>query len=216
MSTKQKPKWPWTFGSSFPYLKDENFQKIANVLHVSKSKITKEIRSQIQDAIREYASNKNFLEGPSETQVKSKLSLVRDKTKDLLDCLNLLDDITMQKLASTKAFPKAEIYDPTTIKTIDKIHLAAKEALEKLNRVKKGRRKTKTALVGFVIDLKPIFEEITSLKASITNNPYKDKDNYQGPFYDFIHTCLEIVNEAEIWSNSSLGQQIKKGLHLTK
>lgn len=213
MPAEQKPKWPWTFGSSFPYLKDEDFKKIATVLHVSKSKITKEIRSQIQDAIRGYASNKNFFDGPSEKQVKSALSLVRDRAKDLLDCLNRIDDITMQRLASTKAFPKAEIYEPNTIKTINKIHLAAKEALEGF-KVKKGRRKTKTALVGFVIDLKPIFKEITGLKASITTDPVTN--NYQGPFYDFIHACLEIVNEAEIWGNSSLGQQIKKGLHLTE
>lgn len=172
MATKHKPKrnWGWVGGSSFPYLTDEHFQKIANVLHVSK--ITKKSRSQLQEAIREYFSNKDFMsETPKPGEVKAALLEIRDKAKALKDCIEQLDAISMQKLALKSVFPTAEIYDLRNGESdIHKVYLAAEEALGRLEKDKGGRQFANLALKCFIRDLFPVYVGLTGKKPGV---PYK-------------------------------------------
>lgn len=217
MSKKHKPKRGWEPSGfySFPYLSEENFAHIAEVLHAPE--IPEDLRSQLQDAVRDYLSDKNYLgDIPRSAEVRAALVEVRDKAHALDECLKELDDVSLYALERTKAYtnvrPKDTVEDHR--QHIRRVFSAAKEALEVLGQDKGGRPKQKAALRNFIGDLKVVFEQVTGSKATVTWNEHKNR--YAGSFFDFVHSCLQIVDPEEIYSNSSLGQQIKQALALAK
>lgn len=115
MPRRHKPKWGWNESGfySFRYLSDEDYQQIAKVLGIPK--IPKEIRSELQNAIRDYFLDKDYItEIPRPGEVKAALLVLQrkakkvincpkehersQKAKELMDCLKNLDNKTQQLL----------------------------------------------------------------------------------------------------------------------
>lgn len=219
MPKKHKPKWGWRDNEPyrFHYFSDEDSKEIAKVLDVLE--ISKAVRSQLQNITRNYFINRQFIPGrPRLAEVIAAVQVIHDQSKALKNSLERLDSVTKNLLLSSN--PNLEFFDlPDGQSDIHKIFSAAEEVLKTLSQEKDkgGRPATKDALQLLIIGLKGIFEETTGSKASITFDPYKDKEEYQGFFYDFVYTFLKIIDaEEERGSNNSLGQQIKKSLKLAK
>jgi hypothetical protein len=207
MARKQTPQWKKGWGGfyTFPYLKDEDFQELEEVLG---SKIDKEIRSRLQGMVRDFASDKHFFEDrPRLAQVRAALKSVRDKPESYHDISENLDAESAYEL-------ERRLGNASEPKNVDEIKMAAEDALEDLNIDKGGRPKKKAALRTLIIDLSVVFKEITGRNAGITWHQYRER--YEGLFYDFISKFLDIVDKDEIWSNSSLGQQIQSALKSAK
>jgi hypothetical protein len=207
-SKRHKAKWDWDGGGlySFPYLTENDFKKIVKVLHISK--INEENRSRIQEAVRHYFVDKDYFSNiPRSAKVKAALLEVRTRTKKLIDCLEALDPVCLEKLARTSVFPKVEIYDLVDGQSdCYKIHSATEEALGTLEIDRGGPHRTKDALRNFICGLAFIFEELMKTEVTLAWNEYKEI--YQGEFYDFVQGCLEIIDPDAITSNISLGKQI--------
>jgi hypothetical protein len=207
-------------------LSEEDFQKLADVLRVPE--ITPQARSQLYDAIRNYHANAALIpQIPREAEVKAALVLVRDRTKELIDCLENLDDksqqflseagyrvgglwdknknvqalieqITKEVLNKWGAKDKDENEDLFRKPDIYKLLSAAEKAVEMVKKDKGGRPKEKAALRQFIDDLIPIFEEITKRKATIYWDP--SKSMHRSRFYDFTHKCLSIIHQKDLLS----------------
>ena len=207
MARKQTPQWGKGRGGfySFPYLKDEDFQKLEEVLG---SKIDKGIRSRMQGMVRDFASNKHFSEDrPRLAQVRAALKSVRDQPESYSDISEKLDAESAYEL-------ERRLENASEPKSVDEIRLAAENALEDLKIDRGGRPKKKAALRALINDLKVVFKEITGRESGITWHAYREK--YEGSFFDFISKFLEITDPEEIRSNSSLGHQIQIALKSAK
>ena len=213
MTRKQRPAWDKGWGGpySFQYLSDKDLKNLSEALDVAK--IGRKTRVLMEEMVRDFASNKHCAETkPRLAQVKPALEVVRDRAKSFFESLERLDSVSSWELSirlgeDLSALPNAET-------NAQKIYGAAKNALKELEKDKGGRPRTKVPLRTLILDLKNVFEEKTGKKAALTWNPHKEK--YEGHFYNVVSAFLEIVDPGEIWSNSSLGQQIKQALKLSR
>ena len=200
-----------------PY-KESDFSELANILKVAK--LEKDLRSQLEVAAHDYFIDKNrWSNMPRSSNIKAALMEIQDKTKSLIVILERIDNKTLDKLAMTSFPDNLDDYNflsdlQWNKKTdIHKVYSAAQKALSELDKDKGGPQKSKAPLRNFIHSLQTIYEGMTGLKASISWHPVDEQ--YQGKFFNFVYGCLEIINPSEIWSNSSLGQQIKQVLKST-
>lgn len=213
MSKKRKPRLGWEPSGfySFPYLSKEDYQSIAETLHIAE--MPEDVRSELQEAVREYLADKNHRANiPSKSEVRAALFELNKKVNDLEAHLEQLDGASSDALQSTKVFAAVDV-DNSIVCLISRLHRigsASLEVLSKLGQDKGGRPKHKVALRGFVSELRGIFEKATGSRATITWHEHRNE--YGGLFFDFVHRCLEIADPDEIYSNSSIGQQIKQAL----
>jgi len=208
--------------SAFVKYKDDRFKKLAGILGLSE--MPNKVLEALEEAIEQYLIDKDVIQqAPRLSEVKAALTKIHNKSKKLdkieplIEILKQIDDRTLDKLAMTSFPDNLDFLDHPWEKDPDihiRVYSASKEALNELEPDKGGRRKEKTALRNFIYRLQIIYEKITGSKATITWHPVNEK--FQGIFFDFVYGCLELINPSEVWSNSSLGQQIKKVLKSTK
>jgi hypothetical protein len=200
----------------FPYLDDEEFNKVGKTLKAIK--IKEETKAQLQDSIRKYFTYKDWHDNtPRNAKIRTELINLRDKSQALIDCLKELSEKSINLLIDYNPFlfPQAELFDTVdNISEFKKIFDAIQVVLEKLEPDTGGPVKTKLPLRIFIINLKGIFEEVTGKGATITWSEINQ--NYQGHFFRFVEELLEIIAPEEIWSNASLGKQIERALRTTK
>ncbi|MEW5949852.1 MAG: hypothetical protein AB1711_10650 [Thermodesulfobacteriota bacterium] len=96
---------------------------------------------------------------------------------------------------------------------IHRLNDALDDALSTLKPDKGGRNPT-PAVKETIIMLADFFEKVTDRQAGYTQNTYTR--NYEGPFFNFVRTFLEIVTPDAFHSNTSLGKQIIASLNLRK
>jgi hypothetical protein len=207
MVRKQKPQWGKGWGGpyAFPYLKDEDYQALEEVLG---SKIDKEIRSRMQGMVRDFTSDKHsFKDRPRLAQVRAALVRVRDQPEPYPDILDKLDSKSSYEL-------ELRLGNASEPKSVDEVRLAAENALEDLKIDRGGRPRERAALRAFIRDLIIVFQKITGREAGITWHEHREK--YEGTFFEFVLKLLVIIDPEEIPTNSSLGQQIKSALKSTK
>jgi hypothetical protein len=78
-------------------LSEEDFQELAGVLRTSN--FPDPARSQFQEAVRDYLQNIDFMSYiPRNAKVKAALVVIRNKAKELIDCLEKLDEKSQQIL----------------------------------------------------------------------------------------------------------------------
>ena len=183
------------------------------------TKLSKRVCEHLQVAVNDYTAEKNFRpDTPRPGEVKAALEEIQEKSKALISCLDTVDSMSLQRLQVAALKTKAigdllfdpRVHDTQGLAIVQQIHAAAKEALIGLKPDKGGPRRRKGPLLSLVMDLSQIFKKVTGSRAAITWDEYNDQ--YQGRFYDFVWTCLQIIDPDEVQSNSSLGQHIKRAL----
>ena len=218
MSKKAKPKWGWYdagFYSPFPF-SDDNFDKIKKKMP-NVDGLTEDIRSQLQEAAIKYCiESDRILKNPPPrlSEVRAALTEIHGKTETLIECLKQIDTISLGQLYG-EAFPdNLELLKRIENKSSDihKLHSIAQETLNRLKQDRGGRPIIKQPLRGLICHLICIYESSTGTNATLSLDQYEEK--YKGKFYEFTHTVIEIIDPEEIWSNSSLGQQIKAAIKL--
>ena len=133
------------------------------------------------------------------------MEAVCNKANDFLQILEELDFKTRYILGSSSDWVDIE----GAKHQVEMILSAAKSALNEAPSDRGGRPKHR-ALNLFILKLAKIYEEATASKATITWHEHRER--YEGHFYDFVYACLQKIDTESIWSNSSLGQQIKGAL----
>ena len=216
--TKIMPKWGWDeSGVVKPYrFSEEDFERIASVLGVNKP--SKNAREKLQRAVTDYLSNQWMAEIPRSMEVKAALEEIQEKSKALIYCLENIDSVSLQRLQVAALETETigdSLFDPRIhenqgLFTVQQIYAATQKALEGLKLDKGGPRKTKGPLIGFILDLTPIFEKISGSRA--TRSTYNHSEGkYKGPFYNFIDMCLGIFDPK--WGEHYLVEGIKKALN---
>lgn len=180
-------------------------------MHITE--MPEDVRSELQEAVRDFCSDKAYrADIPRKSEIRAALSELRKGVNDLEAYLEQLDGASIDALQSTKAFAAVDV-DNLIVSLISRLHRlgsASSEVLKKLGQDTGGRPTVKAALRGFVSGLKNIFEKATGSRATITWHEHRNE--YSGFFFDFVHRCLQIADPDEIYSNSSIGQQIKQAL----
>ena len=126
-----------------------------------------------------------------------------------MEVLEQLDAASRERLNSQSDWVDIE----SAIFQAQTIHGAAGDALTMVP-VDKGGRPKQKALSAFITSLAAIFEKATGSQADVIWNYETDvKEKYEGPFYDFVRVCIEVIVSKEIRKKTSSGQYIKiKGI----
>lgn len=211
MSKKAKPKSGWRDSGTFSFrpFTQGDLRKISDALDISE--IHEKFVDNLNTAKLEYLTNKERIpQIPRSANVKAALTELQKRAEALIEAIEQLDIISLDKL-STADFPKnLDLFDlcenHPVLKGIYRICSVAEITLKNLKPDKGGRPRERTAQRGLIISLKIIYEAITKKKAGRTF--YHDKNRFQGPFYHFVYTVLNIIDSKAIHSNAQLGQQI--------
>jgi len=167
MPTKRKPKFGWkAAGFIKPHLiTEDGLLKVAKNLSIpieTKSLNTRYIKTVlkfihlIEEATGHYTADKDLTSNmPRKADVKLTLQLVQEKTKEFIDLIKDLDDVSVDQLTSAdnELFPlfndgKSDIF---------KLHDAAIEALKSLGQDKGGLFRSRRSLQILIMDLGKIF-----------------------------------------------------------
>lgn len=217
MSKKAKPQRQWEDGSFFSqkYLDEESYQKISSALQLES--LYDEFKEVIQIAVSEYCAEKQRHSlVPRQIEVRAALREIKDTATKLIEAIEQIDTISKNRLeeaALSINIKKISKFFNRFEKKYSDLHFieaTSQEALDNLAGDLRGRPNDKAPLRTLILNLLTIYKEATRTQATITWN--EDDLKYGGIFFNFVSTILQIVDPIEIYSNSSLGQQIRQSL----
>jgi hypothetical protein len=216
MKKKIAPRYGWT--GSGGYHEDPISEKAFGLLaaSINQEAFSPITKSEIREIARKYRIRKSYLSSrPKLREIKAGLEEIKEKSKALIDCLQIIDKDTLEKLAG--ASPNAELFDILDGHTdAHRIYFAAKKALEIL-KSDKGGRPREFGLKDCINELAGLFEKIKGKPAGFTKYQYNNENApFQGLFFEFVQAFLKIVDDSVLFSNTSLGKQIEKTFKLRK
>ena len=230
MPKKPKPPYVWDEGSpdgyEYPTLFDWHYNELAEILNTPK--FSREICLRLQEAVRNFFAWKDYTaHKPRRADVISTLKKIEKLSKELIDVFDNIDSLTLNALLETKPFYLTRSFLPLPPffkedanndyglfddqADFRKLHTASREALLTLQPDKGGRTNESVPKKLLILDLEPIYFEVTGRPATITWNNYEE--TYGGRFFNFTIAFLKIINQQEeVWSNNALGKLIKRTL----
>ena len=217
MTKKHVPKWKQDAKGfySLPDFTDDNFGTLAESLGITN--VNQQDRTWLHSMARIYLTDKDYTSDiPKFSEVRAALEELREYSQKLSFCLENLDDLSLQSVY-LNAF-KMDLLSGEEIdalmerkSVIRKLHKVSEIALKNIP-MDKGGRPSKGNLTQLILNLRSFFAGMTGKKATVTWNEHDS--SYGGKFFNFVHAFLQIIDPEVIYSNQSLGQQIKRALIL--
>jgi hypothetical protein len=186
--------------TSYNEFYNNKLQEIAVIFGLHE--VSDKFKELLQGVIQNYLINKKHMtEIPRLSKVRASLEEVRNKTKSLIELLEKIDAIALDKMATIFVLNNLGSYDTIENKENDihKIYYASEQALKELKE-DKGGYPEKTYLKNLIFELNEMYEKITGKKAT---SPTRKK------LYDLAGKTLTLIDTDASQSDESLRQYIK-------
>lgn len=161
-----------------------------------------------------YLHDKDILNKlPRPNEIKAAIEEAKKKAIELNDILKQMDFVSRHHLVSRLGEGILSCTMEDMNRMLQRLILACEDALESIP-IDKGGRPKDHALNNYIEILASIFHTTTGQLPTVTWNEYANV--YQGDFYSFVSTCLNLIDPKSTHRNHGLGERLKHVLKRLK